>query len=238
MELGALVKPLVGVFVVATLMESALATIFNWRLYREFFDGHATKTLVMIAAGWAVVECFDYDLFQKIVSAAGGPAEQGEISKPLSALVLAGGSSAIYELFKSLGLRPPAEPPDARQQPAENKAWVSVKILPDQAVGDIQVHIDPVDNPTDAERAAPPIAGVLRGQRGFGERIRSVFFADRMRLPAYGGKTIDAGEKVYRIVVSGTRLSDDRDADPIAFSENVYIGRFANRAVVDFMKVI
>ena len=239
MDLGDLIKPLMGVFVVATIMESALATIFNWRLYREFFDGRAMKTLVMIAVGWAVVKYFHYDVFKNIVKVAGGEAANGDIliSEPLSALVLAGGSAAIYELFKTLGLRPPAEPP-IQKQPPEDKAWVSVKIVRKSAVGDISIHIDPLTNPTEAEKATPPLAGVLSPKADIWDRIVKVFFADRGRLPMYGGKTVDAGDRVYRILATGCRTSDDPGGGEQSFEKEIYTGRFAGRAIIDFTKVI
>lgn len=65
-DLSVLLPSLVGVFVVATLMESALTTLFQWRLYLEFFNGRAVKTLIMIAVGYAVVSQFSYDIFDNV----------------------------------------------------------------------------------------------------------------------------------------------------------------------------
>jgi hypothetical protein len=237
-ETTKLVTEIFGLFVVATVMESALATLFNWRLYREFFSGRAVKTLVMIGFGYAVVTAFNYDVFARIVGFAGGNgAAQPTLSQILSALVLAGGSATVYQLFRALGLRAPVEPEDVKLQPAENKAWVSVRISRSKAIGDVQIHVDEVRNPTPAEENAPALAGVVN-KSGFLERLRSVFFADQMRWPRYGGRTVDAN-KVYRIVATGRRKSDNPDeASVVDFSEEIYAGRFAGRAVVDFRRTI
>lgn len=69
---GKLLGELTGLFVVATVMESALALLFQWRLYREFFNGRAVKTVVMVAVGYAVATQFNYDIFDRIVRLAGG----------------------------------------------------------------------------------------------------------------------------------------------------------------------
>lgn len=232
-----LMKQLVGLFVVATLMESALSSIFNWRLYKEFFNGRAMKTLVMIAFGYAVVTIFSYDIFYNIINAAAGVGESGPLSRALSALVLAGGSAAVYQLFRSLGLRPPVEPEEDKPQPSADKAWVSVRIIRKHALGDVVVHIDTVANPTDEIKNRPAIAGVIGEKKALRERLRRVFFADTARLPMYGGHKIDAGDKVYRIAVSGTRWDDD-PAEPTAFIEDIYVGRFAGRSIVDFVHTV
>src|SRR6188768_4014024 len=49
--------------VIALVIESALATIFQWRVYRMVFNNRSTKTLVMIAVALIVVMAFGYDIF-------------------------------------------------------------------------------------------------------------------------------------------------------------------------------
>lgn len=231
-----LATELVAVFVVATLMESALSTFFNWRLYREFFNGRAVKTLVMIAFGYAVVKAFNYDVFHRIVGFAGGVGEKGLLSEFLSALVLAGGSAAIYELFKKLGFRPPVELVETQPTPSENHAWVSVKVLRRKALGAIRIHIDEIDAPTTQDHASAPIAGVV-GEKSLGERLRGLFFADAMRFPHYGGRTVDAG-KFYRITATGRLRGGSGGAPDSPFEEEIFRGRFADRAIIDLVHPI
>ena len=228
-----LLTELAGLFVVATIMESALSTIFEWRLYKEFFNGRAVKTLVMIGFGFAVVSAFNYDVFQRVISLAGGSGGDGPLSRILSALVLAGGSAAVYQLFITLGLRPPSEPAALLPQPAESRAWFSVRIVTDQNPIDVAFNYVRIKTPTDEDLTAPAIAGVLRPPAPFLKHLERIFFADRTRFPAYGGITVEAGDVVYRITVTYVRAPK---TPPI--TELVYQGRFANRAIVDFVQIL
>lgn len=227
-----LMSELVGLLVVATVMESALSTLFNWRLYREFFNGRSVKTMVMIGFGYAVVETFDYDIFQRIVTFAGGRGETGFWSNILSALVLAGGSAAVFELLKALGLRAPIDPAAERPLPPQDKAWFSVRVVPKRVIGPVRIHVEKVAEPTKAEQDAPAIAGVL-ARRTFSERFKGVFLADPMRFPSYGGRTVEA-DQVKRILATGQRRQEGNDGVE-DFSEEIFVGRFAGRAIVDFV---
>ncbi|WP_348838157.1 hypothetical protein [Xanthobacter sp. KR7-65] len=233
-----LANELVGLFVVATILESALATLFNWRLYREFFNGKAVKTIIMVAFGYAIVTLFNYDVVYRIIASAGGEGSQGPLSRFLSAMVLAGGSAAVYQLFKALGLRPPVEPSEARPQPPQDKAWVSVRIIRKAAVGDVSIHVDTVADPAEELRAKPAIVGVIGAGSAIGTRLKALFFADVTRFPTYGGHAVEAGEQVYRIVALGHRRSDNAGDPPVPFSREIYAGRFARRAIVDFVQSI
>ncbi len=221
-----LLPQLLGLFVVATVLESALALLFQWRLYREFFNGRAVKTLVMLAAGYAVVRGFDYDVFARIAEHASGHAGSSKaFSQFLSACVLAGGSAAIYELFKALGLRPPADPEKDKPKPDESKAWVSVKVVRKNAQGEIKLHLVPVAAPDAGKDAVPTaLAATIGGPRSVLQRVLGTFIADPMRFPNYGGWTVDAGT-LYEIYAT------DERAVPFI----VYRGKFAGRAIVDFV---
>lgn len=229
---------LIGLFVVATLMESALTAIFNWRLYREFFNGRAVKTLVMALVGYAVVVTFHYDIFQQIVVLSGGVGAGDGVSRLLSALVLAGGSAAVYEVFKALGLRPPVEPEATVRKPPEDKAWVSVRIIRKRAIGEVTVHFDTLADPAPDVRAAPALVGVIGDRQTLWQRLKSLFFADPARVPMYGGRTVEAGASVYRISLSYTLPAEDADAPPVPVSETIYMGRFAGRSIIDFVRTV
>lgn len=230
---GELMTELIGLFVVATVLESALATIFNWRVYREFFNGRAVKTLVMIAFGYAIVRLFDYDVVSRIVKYAGAVDGERWLSQILSALVLAGGSAAVYELFKALGMRPPVEPVE-RAQPAQDKAWVSVRIVRRKAIGEVKIHFDQLPEPAEPD-GRPTLAGVVGTSRTILRRLAALFFADPMRFPSYGGRTVEAG-KLYRITAKWQEQPVNPDDPPVLQSETVYEGRFAGRGVVDLVQ--
>lgn len=233
-QFGDLLAQLTGLFVVATIMESALALIFQWRLYREFFDGRAVKTVVMVAVGFAVVTQFNYDIFDRIVRLAGGDGGDPALSKFLSALVLAGGSAAVFELFKALGLRAPVDPDQDKPKPPSDRAWVSVRIIRKEAIGDIKVHIVEFDPPVPAVGLLPTqLAGVIGHQRTVFARLKGVFFADPLRLPPYGGLSVRL-DKDYLVYAEAIPASDQEVA-PKPVSREIYRGRFAGRAVIDLV---
>lgn len=231
-----LLTELLGLFVTATVLESALTIIFQWRLYREFFNSRAVKTLVMIAVSFAVVKGFSYDIFARIVGLAGGTGDSSLTSQGLSALVLAGGSAAIYQLLKNLGFRPPVDPPEERAKPPENQAWVSIKIIRREAIGPIRIHIDEVAQPSEDVLARSALAGTIGG-RPFWERLRGVFFADSMRFPPYGGQSVKANT-VYRIVATGQTTNDSNGDPRPPFEREIFNGRIAGRAIIDFTEKI
>lgn len=230
-----LLPELGGLFVVATIMESALTTLFNWRLYREFFNGRACKTLVMIGVGYFIVSGFSYDIVSRVIHEAGGTTNSPLVSTLLSTLVLAGGSSAVFELFKRLGLRPPAVQPAPATQPGEGKAWVSVRIDPvSPGLGPVSVFFEKIEDPTPQEQASPPLCGVL-GKRPFLKRLLGIFLADPLRFPPSGGRTVDA-LSVYRITVQAKQYNPmDPETTNCVLKQTVFVGRFAQRAVVDFV---
>jgi hypothetical protein len=233
---GELTKQLIGLFVVATLLESALTTLFTWRVYREFFNGRAVKTLVMVGMGYAIVRTFHYDVMASIITNAGGKGNEGQgLSQFLSALVLAGGSAAVNQLFTALGLRPPVsrETSPSQRLPPPKQAWVSVRIIRDKAVGEVEIGWSVVQNPTDEQKNAPAMAGVVGQTRGFRAHLRALFFADPLRWPSYGGHTVNADDTVYRIVATA-RLRDENA--PV--TRDIHVGRFAERAIVDFVTIL
>ncbi|MDT8854376.1 hypothetical protein RNZ50_04845 [Paracoccaceae bacterium Fryx2] len=227
----ALLKALLGLFVAATVLEFALTVLFQWRVYREFLNGKAVKSLVAVAAGYLVVTGFDYDIFARIMGLAGGTGEGSALSLVLSAFILAGGSAGVNELMRKLGLRPPNVLLEDRPKPAESKAWGSLRVVARRAVGPVLVQFDKVESPTQDEMALPALAGVI-GARTCWLRFTSLFLGDNRRFPPSGGKTVDAGP-VYRIAVSGRLRTDDPDRPLEEFQYEVFRGRFAERAIID-----
>ena len=229
---SALAGQLAGLFVVSTVLESGLTTLFQWRVYREFLNGRAVKSIVMVLAGYMVASAFHYDIFASIMNLFQPTAESNELSRWLSAFILAGGSTAINELLRKLGFRPPLAASEPVAQPNQDEAWISVRIVPRTVVGQVAVNIARLD-PQKPAGSLPVMAGLV-GQRGFLERLLGLFRADPMRLPSYGGRTLVSGV-AYRISVSGKRTDNEKTA---AFDELIFEGCFAERAVVDFVKTI
>ena len=67
---------LISAFVIAVLLESAFALVFNWRLFLEFFVGKAWRTPIMFGAALLVVRAFpQLDLIARLFAVySGSPA--------------------------------------------------------------------------------------------------------------------------------------------------------------------
>lgn len=227
-ELGALA-------VIVLVVESALATIFQWRLYRMLFNNRALKTVVMVAVGLIIVLGFNYDIFGRLMAelSPGGTTPDSSakaVSVVLSALIIAGGSAGVNTLLQRLGFRNPVQAEPARPVLNENQAWVSIRVNRKEAVGPVQIAVrEAADDPQ-----ASALAGTVR-ERGFWETVKEAFTADAMRFPNYGGRTVTVG-KTYEIVAMARRPLAPVNGAPQdeAFSIPVYKGSFASRAIVDF----
>ena len=64
-------RALVILFVLAILIKSALAVIFNWRLYLALFHDRGVKTPIMIAVSAVVVWTFNIDVVHTLLAKYG-----------------------------------------------------------------------------------------------------------------------------------------------------------------------
>ena len=116
-------------FVVALLIETALAVIFNWRPFLELFDGRGVKTPIAILFSYIVVEAFNLDLFTKLTNLYTGGSESDQFSgRVLTALILAGGSAAVNNLFVALGFRAVRKAEEIAPKPPLDEAWIAVRM--------------------------------------------------------------------------------------------------------------
>ena len=232
-NVGQLGTELVALAVIVLVVESALATIFQWRLYRMLFNNRAVKTLVMVAVGLTIVLGFHYDIFARLVALV-TPASTpvtwgGKISTGLSALIIAGGSAGVNTLLQRLGIRSPIQAEPERPVLNKDQAWISVRVKRNTAVGPVQIAVRELAD----DAKAPALAGTL-AERTFWETVREAFMADAMRFPTYGGRTVTSG-KTYEILAVGKRLVPVNGVNQSEdFSMPVYTGSFASQAIVDF----
>lgn len=223
---GASLRALVILFVLAILIESALAVIFNWRLYLTLFSGRGVNTLVMIAVSALAVWTFNIDVVHTMLTQFGlGTPAPTTLSRFLTALILAGGSAGVYRLLVALGYREERRPEEVRPKPKKEKAWIAVRTERDKAVGPIYVRI------TEVGPAAPNGPGQLAGvitTEGFWRTVWSVFFLDRTRFPPTGGYEVETA-KQYRLEVTAA----DAEGQKLEAGINgVY--SFADGAIIDF----
>ncbi len=239
-----LLTELLALFVVVTILESAMTTIFQWRVYRMLFNARAVKSVVMVLVGWGVVSLFDYDVFSRILALAGvGAAEVGAetlktrpsgFSTAMSALVLAGGSAGVNTLLRQFGFRALSSEEGTAPPLKEDEAWVSITIRRNRAIGAVRVHLDEIATAADE---APALLGVVDDRWAI-TKVFEMMLATPGRVPSYGGRKVKVGQS-YRITATGLKKPDNGAAgEPEPFREEIYAGRFASRAIIDLVAKI
>lgn len=98
---------LLKLFVLAVILESALALLFNWRPIVARYDGRGIKAPVSFAAALALVFIFKPDAIAALMSGYGSDVGQGGLffARVIEAMVIAGGSAGVNRLLLALGFR-------------------------------------------------------------------------------------------------------------------------------------
>jgi hypothetical protein len=183
-------KALFLLFVVAIVLESALAILFNWRPFVETFNARAVRPLVSMAFALALVHLFKMDLvtsLAKLIS-PNVPALDGT-GRLLTAMVIAGGSAAVNNLMVGLGFRQQRTPDTATPRPPRDVGWISVAIERTATIkGPVTVAIGVANG-----AGQVPVVASLNGTTSPGYRY---FFRDRGRFPGSGGYSVAKGDNV------------------------------------------
>lgn len=192
-------------FMLALVLESGLAVIFNWRPFVERFNARAVKPLLSFVAAYLLVRIFpSLDLITAMVnastSATYAPTQAGRI---LTALVLAGGSSGVHDLLVTLGYRQRRTPETVAPKPPSGKAFLAVRLLRNKAVGAVNVFMGPPASP------GPALLGTIQGTS---KPVVRYFLSDRGRFPGYGGHAMSANTEVI-VMLAG---KDARGSDIVA----------------------
>lgn len=204
-------------FVLAVLLENAFALLFNWRVFQAYFSARGVRTLVMFAVSLLLVYQLPIDIVAGLIAAYtnGVAPDSGPLTKVVTALILAGGSSGVHNLMYALGYRSErAELEEPR--PPKDKAWVAVRVKRRLAEREIVVRIREVGG---AGADAPaPIAGMIASR---GPSLLGLLLRDRSRFPQNGGYTL-LPNTLYEITVEGRDANGDRiaplDAKPIVLA--------------------
>lgn len=230
---GIALKGLVYLFVFAVLVESALAVIFNWRLFLEVFNGRGMRTLVAIAVSALVVKFSGINVLDQLAATMNGTAppvkEATGVSFWLTALILAGGGSGVNRILVALGYRTEVSQAETKVKPEEKRAWVSIRVIRDKAEGPIKFNVTPKGAVTAASPAALTAVVNSPDQDGVWRRIVQVFLLDRTRMPPRSGWQVDSLQE-YEILVEAKDAAQQPIACPI---NGTY--RFAGGAIIDFV---
>ena len=144
-------KILFNVFALSIVLESALAVLFNWRPFLIYFASKGARTPISLILAWVVSSLLHLDLISQLYAASSesNAVDLHGIGTFLTALVLAGGSSGVNNIMKSLGFRDIARPETISPKPPMNSAWVSVRLNQAQAVGSVRVFLIRGANPAE-----------------------------------------------------------------------------------------
>lgn len=224
---------LLSAFVIALLLESAFALLFNWRLFHEFLVGKAWRTPIMFAGALIVVRAFDLDLMASLFDAY-NPRPDGAATKAtfftsaLTAAILAGGSVGVNRILVGLGFRSQLRPEAEQPKLDATEAWMAVRVegLPEG----FRLEVDEIATPP---AGTPTIVGIAR-PREFAQRLKELLFPSRSRVPSSGGRKVST-ERAYEIkVVDLAGKTYDTTGQEITTANPVRAVKFGSRAIVDF----
>lgn len=224
---------LVAAFVLALLLESAFALLFNWRPFNAFLNGRSVRSPIMFVASLLLVHQFHFDLMAQLFDAY-FPSGAGTNSNPgtgvLTAMILAGGSVGVNRILTTLGFRSQLKDGEVPPTPDETHAWIAVAVEPVTMKDKLVVAVNEV---TPAAGASVSTAVGIASARRPG--WRSLFLGDDFRVPRSGGMRVDTG-KFYSITVKNLDTGTEYDVTgkPVGNNSTPTIFRFGPRAVLDF----
>jgi hypothetical protein len=191
------IKAIFVLFVLAIVIESTLAVVFNWRPFVETFNARAVRPLIAVAVAFAVVKIFNLDITTKLINATTTepPQDPSTTGLILTALVIAGGSAAVNHMLVALGYRE-LKTPETAPKPPPTRAWLAVRAKRVKAApGDIEVFL----GKPSGIAGLPPRVGTIPGNSGSG--VLAYFLSDRGRFPPYGGFEVDPASGPYSVVL-------------------------------------
>lgn len=215
-------QALVELFVLAILIENALAVLFNWSIFLTYFNVRGIKTIIMVVVSYLMVETFNIDTVGQLFAFYSGTEHDPRFSSQfLTALILSGGSSGVHSLMRALGYRDRDRASEVNPRPGTTKAWIAVHVQRASDTGPVHVSVsDAVSPPADL----PALAGTIGFKR---PSLLELMFQNANRFPGSGGYELEAN-KAYRICVTAT---GEPEATKLKFDET---HRFAPGAIVDF----
>jgi hypothetical protein len=112
--------------VLSIVFETALTPLFNWRVFMARFESKGYKTPITVILAFIVFWGYGLDIISDLLVALGKSAEPSIGGQILTALLIAGGSSGVFEIFTKLHVR--MDPKDRKA-----KANAARKNLEEQA---------------------------------------------------------------------------------------------------------
>ena len=175
---------LIRLFILAVILESALAVLFHWRPWLANFDGKTVNPLVTFVAALALVRTFDLDEVGLLIAAYSTAPQVagGWASSVVSALVIAGGSAGVNKMLRALGYRSLSIEAD-QPKPAPTEAWLAV-------INTSAVSVDKsFDILLSLDSGPAAVIGTIDARNVRLPAFRWLF-RDKRRFPSSGGFTV------------------------------------------------
>lgn len=111
--------------VLSVVFEVALTPIFNWRVFMAHFEGKGYKTPITVVLAFIVFWGYGLDIIGELLTALGKPTGRSVGGQILTALLIAGGSSGIFQIFTRLKIRMDPEERKKKTEEARKKIDIS-----------------------------------------------------------------------------------------------------------------
>jgi hypothetical protein len=186
-------KALFVLFILAVILESGLAIIFDWKLFVSTLDTKAAKPIIAVLVATVFVHSYGLDIVTTLVNLYTGakyPMNPG--GQLLTALVIAGGSAGVNKLLQALGFRAVQQAPPPVVKPPPTVAWLAVTLKRSRAVGRVNV----LAGPTGDAKLVGTIAGA-----GLANNVLRFFLRDSARFPQSGGYSLEPG--IFEVRLDG-----------------------------------
>jgi hypothetical protein len=102
--------------VLSVVFEVALTPLFNWRVFMARFEGEGYKIPITVALAFIVFWGYGLDIISDLLTAMNKPIGVSLGGQILTALLIAGGSSGVFQIFTKLKIR---MEPGERQEKTE-----------------------------------------------------------------------------------------------------------------------
>ena len=95
--------------VLAILLETALSTLFHWRWFSRWFEGRGLKIPIAVGVSWFFIDSMEIDGIFQLLSAYDTTltSQHSSLGQFMTALIVAGGSKTVFDLFEKMGVRNP-----------------------------------------------------------------------------------------------------------------------------------
>lgn len=130
-KMGDIYDVLFVFLVLSVVFEVALTPLFNWRVFLARFEGKGLKTPITVILAFIVFWHYDLDIVGDLLIAMNKDVQMTIGGKVLTALLIAGGNSGIYQIFTALNIN--MNPRDRKKKAKEAQDALDKKIKEKEA---------------------------------------------------------------------------------------------------------